>query len=117
MATIRSRAAGVGTTRCRVDDQVVSAGYDGASKCPRPNAPTAGTPSAHPTELTISSLWIIVQAFKEHVSWGVAVLVVPLVYVVFSVLNWKYSRRPFLLGLAAGVALFVELLVVKLFNP
>ncbi|MEX1364161.1 MAG: hypothetical protein AB1Z98_13620 [Nannocystaceae bacterium] len=66
--------------------------------------------------VTISFIWIVVQSFKEHVLWGIGVLFIPVVYIVFVVLNWKYSKRPFLLGLAAFAALFIELLIAKLFG-
>ena len=65
---------------------------------------------------TITYFWIVVQAFKEHLLWGMAVLLVPVVYLVFSILIWKHSRRPFLIGLAAGMAIVIELLITKLFQ-
>lgn len=58
--------------------------------------------------LVVSGLWLLVQAFAEHFLWGLALLFIPMAYVVFAALNWEKSSRPFLLGLAATAALFVE---------
>lgn len=66
--------------------------------------------------LVITYFWIVVQAFREHLLWGVTTVIVPVVYVVFAALNWERSRRPFMIGLWAWMALFVELLVTKLFQ-
>ncbi|MCA9708729.1 MAG: hypothetical protein KDK70_22965 [Myxococcales bacterium] len=70
--------------------------------------------------LAVAAIWLIAQAFAEHFLWGLAVLFIPMAYVVFAALNWKKSGRPFLLGLAATGALVVEVLitggVTKLFG-
>ena len=61
--------------------------------------------------LVIAWIWLLVQAFMEHFLWGLAVLFIPMAYIVFAALNWSKSSRPFLLGLAATAALVVELLI------
>ncbi|MEM6990146.1 MAG: hypothetical protein AAF721_06605 [Myxococcota bacterium] len=61
--------------------------------------------------LVIAVIWVIVQAFREHALWGLGVLFIPVVWIVFVVLNWERSGRPFLLGLAATGALIVEALI------
>ncbi len=61
--------------------------------------------------LVVASIWLLVQAFAEHFLWGLAVLFIPMAYVVFAALNWEKSGRPFLLGLAATGALLVEALI------
>ena len=48
-----------------------------------------------------ASLWLVVQAFRRHVGWGLAVLFVPLANLVFSIVHWAEAKRPFFLGLLA----------------
>ncbi len=48
-----------------------------------------------------AGVWILVLAFQKRIWWGLAVLFVPLANIVFTVIEWKTARRPFLLSLAA----------------
>ena len=61
--------------------------------------------------LVIASIWVIIQAFQEHFLWGISVVFLHPVWIVFVVLNWQKSGRPFLLGLAAVGALLVECII------
>ncbi len=61
--------------------------------------------------LVVASLWLLVEAFSEHFLWGLALLFIPMAYVVFSLLNWEKAAKPFLLGLAALGVLMVEMLI------
>ena len=51
----------------------------------------------------VGSLWLIVVAFQESALWGIGVLVVPFVSLVFTVMHWKVAKRPFLVSLVGGV--------------
>lgn len=48
-------------------------------------------------------LWLVVIAFKEHVGWGIACLVVPLVVLVFAFRYWERAKVPLLLGLSGSL--------------
>lgn len=63
--------------------------------------------------IALASIWLTVLAFKRHLWWGLAVLVLPITYPLFAALHWDRARRPFLIGLAAGAALLVELLIAS----
>lgn len=57
--------------------------------------------------LVIGGVWFIIAAFQEGLLWGLGVLFVPFVPLVFLVLGWDRARRPFgfqLLGI--GLVLF-----------
>lgn len=61
--------------------------------------------------LVVSGLWLLFQAFAEHFLWGLAVLFIPMAYIVFAALNWEKSGKPFLIGLAATGALILEMVI------
>lgn len=50
----------------------------------------------------IGGLWLLVTAFQTSVLWGLGTLLVPLVSLIFVILNWEAARRPFLLQLAGA---------------
>jgi hypothetical protein len=56
--------------------------------------------------LLIGSIMFIVNAFKVSVGWGLGVLFLAPVGLVFLVKNWQESKKSFLLSIA-GTALIV----------
>lgn len=48
-----------------------------------------------------AGVWLLVLAFQKRVWWGLAVLFLPLAHIVFTILEWKVAKRPFLLSLLA----------------
>lgn len=56
--------------------------------------------------LVIGSIWFVVTAFQESVLWGLGVLFVPFVHLVFLLLGWDRAKRPFFLQLF-GIAVVV----------
>lgn len=58
----------------------------------------------------VANIWLLVQAFRVSLLWGLAYLFLPFAGLVFLVVHWQEARRPFLVGLAgmlvmgAGVA-------------
>jgi len=61
---------------------------------------------------TLSFLWLVVEGFKQHVLWGIGILFVPLVWLVFVIMRWEHAKKPFLINLVSSI-----LLVVIMFNP
>jgi hypothetical protein len=52
----------------------------------------------------VGGIWLLVVAFQKSVWWGLGSLLVPMVSLVFVILNWQDSKKPFLIQLA-GLAL------------
>ena len=51
-------------------------------------------------------IWIIIEAFKTSILWGLGTLIVPIVGLIFVLMNWEDGKKPFLIYLA-GIALMV----------
>lgn len=54
----------------------------------------------------IGYLIIVIAAFRESAVWGIGVLLVPIVSLIFVALNWHVARGGFVLYLA-GVGLVI----------
>lgn len=61
--------------------------------------------------LAISSLWILIAAFRVSLGWGLTLLIVgsffPVVYIVFVFLNWQDAKRP-VVTMILGAALIIS---------
>jgi len=60
----------------------------------------------------ISSLWLTIVGFKKHILWGIGLLFIPVVALVFTAMNWSKAKKPFLTYLISSV-----LLVAVIFEP
>jgi hypothetical protein len=49
--------------------------------------------------MVLGGLVFVVKAFRESVLWGLGVLLLPFVSLVFLVLHWRQAKDPFLLQL------------------
>jgi len=45
-------------------------------------------------------LWLLVEAFREGLGWGLACLLIPLVTLAFVFTHWDRAQRPFLVQVA-----------------
>ena len=43
----------------------------------------------------IGAIWFVVAAFQESILWGLGVLFVPLVPLIFLIAEWPVAKRPF----------------------
>jgi hypothetical protein len=59
----------------------------------------------------LGSLWLILEAFREHVGWGIAVLLLPVATLAFLVLAWQRAKPAFLCQLY-GVLIMVGGMIV-----
>ncbi|MCM8537077.1 MAG: hypothetical protein NE334_14150 [Lentisphaeraceae bacterium] len=50
---------------------------------------------------SFAGLWMLFEAFKESILWGLACLFLPFAGLLFLVLHWQVAKAPFLLGLLA----------------
>ena len=69
--------------------------------------------------LLVGSLFFIIAAFREGILWGLAVMVLPIVPLIFLIVHWHRAKGPFfvqLYGLAA-VLLGVFALSARLPTP
>jgi hypothetical protein len=54
----------------------------------------------------VGAIWLLVVAFKESVWWGLGSIFIPFVSLVFVIMHWQVSKKPFLIQVA-GVVLCV----------
>lgn len=60
--------------------------------------------------LVIGGIWFILAAFREGILWGLGVLFVPFVSLIFLILGWPEAKRPFFLQLTGlGLILLAAL--------
>jgi hypothetical protein len=53
----------------------------------------------------VGGIWLLVVAFQESVWWGLGSLLLPFVSLIFVIMHWQVSKKPFLISLAGGVLL------------
>lgn len=51
----------------------------------------------------VGAIWLLVVAFKKSIWWGLGSLFVPFVSLIFVILNWQDSKKPFLIQVAGVV--------------
>jgi hypothetical protein len=51
----------------------------------------------------IGAIWLLVVAFKKSIWWGLGSLLIPFVSLIFVILNWQDSKKPFLIQVAGVV--------------
>ena len=61
--------------------------------------------------MAVGGIWLLVIAFKEHILWGLGSLFIPFVGLVFVIMHWKKSAKPFFIWLAGFVVMFVGALL------
>ena len=54
----------------------------------------------------IGGIWLLVVTYKKSVWWGLGSLFIPLVGLIFVIMNWQLTKTPFLVYLG-GVVLLV----------
>ncbi|NUO76225.1 MAG: hypothetical protein HOQ32_09445 [Lysobacter sp.] len=55
----------------------------------------------------IGVLWIVVNAFRESVLWGLGSLLIPFVALIFGLMNFSANKIPLLLCLIGAVLIAV----------
>jgi hypothetical protein len=58
-------------------------------------------------------IMVLVPAFRRHIGWGMATLLVPGAAIIFTLFHWAEARRGFLLQLLGGVILAVGVLAAN----
>ena len=49
--------------------------------------------------LIVGKIWLLVEAFRQHILWGIGCLLLPVVDLVFLIVHWHRAWRPVLLML------------------
>ena len=55
----------------------------------------------------IGGIGILIAAFRESVGWGIGCLLLPIVSLIFVIMHWEETKKPFLLNLAGTVLAIV----------
>ena len=56
--------------------------------------------------MLVGFIWIVVNAFKTSVLWGLGAFFIPLVAQIFAIMNWETNKTAFLTWLA-GLVLYI----------
>lgn len=52
-------------------------------------------------------IWLLIEAFKESVLWGLGCLLVPFVGLIFAIMHWSECKVPFLINVAGTVLVVI----------
>ena len=58
------------------------------------------------------TIGVVIEAFRQSILWGLAVLILPFVWLIFSILAWHRVKVPFLAGLVGYIGLGVTSMVI-----
>jgi hypothetical protein len=51
----------------------------------------------------VGGIWMLIEAFKTSVMWGLGYLFIPFVSLIWLVMHWDRGRQPFLIQLGGGL--------------
>ncbi|MEO8000615.1 MAG: hypothetical protein ABI644_01980 [Arenimonas sp.] len=54
----------------------------------------------------VGGIWLLVITFQTSILWGLASLFIPIVSLIFVIMHWEETKKPFLIELA-GIAIMV----------
>ena len=57
----------------------------------------------------VGGIWLLVEAFKTSIWWGLGSLLIAPVSLVFVILHWQVAKKPFLISLAGTVLALIGL--------
>jgi len=60
----------------------------------------------------LSYIWLIVVGFKKHVLWGIGIIFIPFVFIIFPIMNWDRAKKPFLITMISSI-----LMIALMFEP
>ncbi|MBI2919832.1 MAG: hypothetical protein HYY18_01970 [Planctomycetes bacterium] len=53
--------------------------------------------------MLVGGIWLLIEAFKESVLWGLGCLFIPIVSLIFVILHWDKAGKPFLIQVVGAV--------------
>lgn len=57
--------------------------------------------------MVAGGLWLLVVIFQESVLWGIGSLLFGPISLIFVILNWEISKKPFLVNLGGAAVFFL----------
>ena len=61
----------------------------------------------------VFGLQLLIMAFKESVLWGLGYIFIPFVALVFVIIYWSETKKPFLLGLLGIPFIIIGIILAK----
>jgi hypothetical protein len=61
----------------------------------------------------VGSIWLLIEAFKESILWGLGCLFLGFVSLIFIVVHWQRAKRPFILWLEGLALVLVAIFLLK----
>ena len=59
----------------------------------------------------VGGIWLLVEAFKESILWGLGSIFIPFVSLVFVIMHWDVSKTPFLIQIGGLVLLIAGVVI------
>ncbi|MDW5376004.1 hypothetical protein R6258_03625 [Halomonas sp. HP20-15] len=56
-----------------------------------------------------SGVWLLVEAFKVSVAWGVGCFLISPISILFLIKHWDVGKNPFLMNIAGLVLVFISI--------
>ena len=56
--------------------------------------------------MAVGGIWILIEAFKENVLWGIGCILFNPVSLIFVIMHWDVAKKPFFINLA-GIAIMI----------
>lgn len=54
------------------------------------------------------NVWLLVRGFMESIAWGLGMLLLPFIGLVFLIVHWDKAKHPFLVTLSGLAICFVS---------
>lgn len=59
--------------------------------------------------MLIGGIWLLVIMFQTSLPWGIIGILIPVTSLIFVVMHWEESRKPFLINVAGAILYFTGL--------
>ena len=56
--------------------------------------------------MVVGGIGILIAAFHESVIWGIGCMLIPIVSLIFVVMHWQETKKPFLINVV-GTIIFI----------
>lgn len=60
----------------------------------------------------IGGLWLLIKGFEESAMWGIGMLLVPFVGLIFVITHWEQAKKPFLYNLLGSIVFFIGFVMI-----
>lgn len=63
--------------------------------------------------ILVANIWFLILAFKEHILWGLACLLISPVSLFFLIVHWKEAKKPFGVTCIGFILIVLAMIVMK----